>query len=335
MKILGIETSCDDTSVALVNITDETISVLTQTTASQIDIHKKYGGVIPEIAARSHTENIMPVVEHVMQGQQKPNMIAVTSGPGLMTALMVGVYTARTLGTLWNVPVIGVNHLEGHTFSSLLPETEGAHPQMEFPALALLVSGGHTELVLLENASTLRRIGATRDDAAGECFDKVAKLLKLEYPGGPKISKLALEGNTGAIQFPRPMIHEHNYDFSFAGLKTAVLYWLQDHPEHNINDVCASFEQAVVDVLVTKTVKAVREFQPKTFLLGGGVSANKKLRETLAAEIQKENPSLQFHIPVNKYCMDNAAMIALAGYYHREKAQLNLFIAANPNWKIA
>lgn len=335
MKILGIETSCDDTSVALVNITDEKISVLAQTTASQIDIHKKYGGVIPEIAARSHTENIMPVVEHVMQNQEKPDMIAVTSGPGLMTALMVGVYTARTLSALWDVPVIGVNHLEGHTFSSLIPESEGLHPHIEFPALALLVSGGHTELVLLENTSTVRRIGATRDDAAGECFDKVAKLLKLEYPGGPKISKLALEGNVKAIDFPRPMIHEHNYDFSFAGLKTAVLYWLQDHLEHNINDVCASFEQAVVDVLVTKTLKAIREFQPKTFLLGGGVSANKKLRETLAAEIQKENSEISFHIPFSKYCMDNAAMIALVGYYRRKKSEKNLFIAANPNWKIA
>ncbi len=389
MKILGIESSCDDTSVSLIEASETGFVVLAEKTASQIDIHKKYGGVIPEVAARAHAEFILPLIEEVMQGQEKPDVIAVTAGPGLMTALLVGVEAARTLSYLWDVPLVRVNHIEGHMLSVLIQslplqggaggglsthktdnlkvETvrgphltspyRGGNPTIQFPALALVVSGGHTELMLIKSFGEYEKIGKTMDDASGECFDKVAKLLGLEYPGGPKISKLALEGNARAIQFPRPMIHENTFNFSFAGLKTAALYWLRDNqlsavrinsinlpagifgvtPEPpTLSDFCASFEQAITDVLVTKTMKAAKQYNPKTILLGGGVSANKKLRETLEKEIKLQSPETQFLVPEFKYAMDNATMIAVAGYF---KAKENDFtswkdLKADPQWEL-
>lgn len=353
MKILGIESSCDDTSVALLEASPAGFVVLAEKIASQIDIHKKYGGVIPEVAARAHAEFILPLIEEVMQGQEKPDVIAVTAGPGLMTALLVGVEAARTLSYLWDVPLVRVNHIEGHMLSVLINK----QIDFEFPALALVVSGGHTELILIKNFGEYEKIGKTMDDASGECFDKVAKLLGLEYPGGPKISKLALEGNARAIQFPRPMIHENTFNFSFAGLKTAALYWLRDNqlsavrinsmnlptgifgvtPEPpTLSDFCASFEQAITDVLVIKTLRAAKKYNPKTILLGGGVSANKKLRETLENEIKLQSPETQFLVPEFKYAMDNATMIAVAGYF---KAKENNFtswkdLKADPQWEL-
>lgn len=366
MKILGIESSCDDTSVALIEASDQGFVVLSEKTASQIEIHKKYGGVVPEIAGRMHAEKIMPVVEEVMKDQAKPDAIAVTSGPGLITGLLVGVEAAKALSYLWNVPLISINHIEGHIHSPFIlnPKGEGSFvgnkhkttidkndpqninserslvvpPRDEqiYPALALIASGGHTELIVIKNQGNYKKIGATVDDAAGECFDKVAKLLNFEYPGGPKISKHAETGNTKAINFPRPMLDKNNYDFSFAGLKTSALYWLRDNKLENINDFCASFEQAIIDVLVGKTLKAIKEYQPKTIILGGGVSANKKLRETLTNEITKSFPESTFHSPSLKYAMDNATMIAAVGYY---KALNKDFISwrdikADPNWEI-
>ena len=399
MIILGIESSCDDTSVALVEAEAPTspafghlssgrrgsFEILAEKTASQIEVHKKYGGVVPEIAGRCHAENILPLIEEVMnhltpnpspckvEGKLRPDVIAVTSGPGLITGLMVGVEVAKTLSYLWNVPIVSVNHIEGHIHSvevqspkvhkvesheypiSNIPASSAGR---QYPALALVASGGHTELILMNKQGEYQRIGATKDDAAGECFDKVAKLLGFDYPGGPKISQFAETGNPQAIRFPRPMLKEDNLDFSFAGLKTSALYWLRDHQLSamqispmqqpagifgvqkegvTINDFCASFEQAIIDVLVGKTLKAVEKYQPKTVILGGGVAANKKLRETLTVTIQQHAKISNIQYPISNYCMDNAAMIAIAGYYKAIRQDFTSWdkLTADPNWEIS
>mgnify|MGYP002639374618 CR=1 FL=1 len=333
MKILGIESSCDDTSVALVDIKNNKIEILAERTASQIEIHRKYGGVVPEIAGRMHAEKILPVIEEVMNNQEKPDVIAVTSGPGLITGLLVGVEAAKTLSMLWDVPLIGVNHIEGHIHSVKIQNTDN---KIQYPLLALVASGGHSEIILSIKEGEYEKIGGTKDDAAGEAFDKVAKLLGFDYPGGPKISKFAQEGDPSTIKFPRPMINSKDFDFSFSGLKTAALYHLRDNPKEDVNNFCASFEQAVVDLLVSKTLKAVKKYNPKTVILAGGVSANKKLRETLKSEIKKQSPNSLFLIPYSSYCMDNAAMIAVAAYHHTNKKEFTNWkdLKANPNWKI-
>ncbi|MFH1286141.1 MAG: tRNA (adenosine(37)-N6)-threonylcarbamoyltransferase complex transferase subunit TsaD [Candidatus Magasanikbacteria bacterium] len=368
MKILGLESSCDDTSVALVEASEDGFDILSKKTASQIDIHKKYGGVVPEVAGRAHAEKILPLIEEVLlEGTnskeqannkfQKPDVIAVTSGPGLITGLLVGVEAAKALSYLWDVPLLGVNHIEGHIYSTLLEkkDPEFQISNFKFPNVCLIVSGGHTELILMRNHGKYELIGKTRDDAAGEAFDKVAKLLGFDYPGGPKISEYALEGNPRTINFPRPMIKDDNVDFSFAGLKTAALYWLRDHKlsagktsenilqsgisgiqpaDITIADFCASFEQAIVDVLVTKTIRAAKKYNAKTVILGGGVSANKKLRDTLADAAKSMNYELR--TPNLQYAMDNAAMIAAASYHHAKKQEFISWkdIEADPNWKI-
>lgn len=389
MIILALESSCDDTSVALLDITDERIVILAESTASQIDIHKKYGGVVPEIAGRKHAEKIIPLVEAVLENQPKPEAIAVTSGPGLVTGLLVGTEVAKTLSYLWNIPLIATNHIEGHIHSVLISEQRTVNSdqsplltkparrsggeglgEVHFPAVCLVVSGGHTELILMKDHGEYELIGKTRDDAAGECFDKVAKILGFAYPGGPKISEHAREGNTAAIQFPRPMIDSDNYDFSFAGLKTAALYWLRDNqlqspllmkptrqlegeaqeevhpvsPPHmwggqggsTINDFSASFEQAIVDVLTTKTMKAVKQYQPNTVIVAGGVSANKKLRDTLEALLKEYNPEIHYRLCPREYSMDNAAMIGIAGYFKAKKKQFTTWneLLVDPNWKV-
>ncbi|TAN33577.1 tRNA (adenosine(37)-N6)-threonylcarbamoyltransferase complex transferase subunit TsaD [Patescibacteria group bacterium] len=356
MLLLGIESSCDDTSVALVACGERGCFVVAEKTASQTALHKKYGGVVPEIAGRAHAEKIVPLIEAVLRGK-KPDVIAVTAGPGLITGLLVGVEAARVLSYAWNVPLLAVNHIEGHIYS-----VELENEKIKFPALALIASGGHTELIFMKNHGQHKLLGATRDDAAGECFDKVAKLLGLPYPGGPEISRLAIGGDPGAIKFPRPMIESDNYDFSFAGLKTAALYWLRDNviarPERpkqsptikqgiaslrstslamTMNDFCASFEQAIVDVLVAKTLKAARQYKPKTVILAGGVSANKKLRSALEKAIKTLAPITNFQLPISNYCMDNAAMLAVAGYYRAKKKNFTDWkkIQADPNWTIS
>lgn len=347
MLILGIESSCDDTSAALVRADKNGFVVLAEYTASQIEVHKKYGGVVPEIAGRKHAENILPVIEEVLKNQPKPDVICVTSGPGLITGLLVGVEAAKSLSFLWNIPLVSVNHINGHIHSvELKPEKT----DIQFPALCLVVSGGHTELILMKSHDEFELIGKTRDDAVGETFDKIAKLIGFDYPGGAKISQTAEGGNTKAIKFPRPMINE-GCEFSFAGLKTAALYWLRDncHETYSLNpisyklkaeslsDFCASIEQAIIDVLVTKTLRAAKEFKPKTVILAGGVSANKKLRSTLQKEITNNFPDTKIYIPEMKYTMDNAAMIAVAGYYNAIKNEYTDWqkIEANPNWRIA
>ncbi|MFA5175190.1 MAG: tRNA (adenosine(37)-N6)-threonylcarbamoyltransferase complex transferase subunit TsaD [Patescibacteria group bacterium] len=362
MLVLGVESSCDDTSVALLECSKQGCFVVNELTASQIEIHKKYGGVVPEIAGRMHAEKIIPLIEEVLKDGAKPDVIAVTAGPGLMTGLIIGVEAAKTLSYALNVPLIAVNHIEGHIHSveiskqtpnsnSQITKTDDKilpirkSPKIIYPVLALVASGGHTELILAKKQGRYKKIGATRDDAAGECFDKVAKILGLPYPGGPQISKLAVEGDPKAINFPRPMLKDKNssskngpsWDFSFAGLKTAALYWLRDHKKINKNDFCSSFEQAIIDVLVGKTMKAVEKFKPKTIILAGGVSANKKLRETLIKEVKNQTLKSSVLLPKSEYCMDNAAMIAMAGYYHALKKDYVLWqnIKADPNWEIA
>jgi len=357
MIILGIESSCDDTSVALLDCSEQGCFIISEKTASQIDIHKKYGGVVPELAGREHAEKIIPLVESILEKQTKPDLISVTSGPGLITGLLVGVEATKTLSYIWDVPLVAVNHIEGHICSVEIPndKCQMTNKPIEYPALALIASGGHTELIYIPEQGKYKRIGATRDDAAGECFDKIAKLIGYPYPGGPEISKLAETGNPKIIDFPRPMLNQDNFDFSFSGLKTAALYWLQKNViarsdvgatwqsrgfkfaltprdchvvpmrigtprnDTSINDFCASFEQSIVDVLVAKTIKAAQKYKPKTIILAGGVSANKKLRIILKKSISKNCPKSKFQVPNPKYTMDNAAMIAVAGYYHALK----------------
>lgn len=337
MIILGIESSCDDTSVALVDCSDKGHFVIAEKTASQIDVHAKYGGVVPEIAGRMHAEKIVPLIEEILKNQKPPDAIAVTSGPGLITGLIVGTEAARTLSYVKNIPLLSVNHIAGHIHSVELTENKLIK---NFPVLILVVSGGHTELVLMRDHDSCEILGKTKDDAAGECFDKVAKILGLPYPGGPQISKLAAVGNIKAIDFPRPMIDHEDLNFSFSGLKTSALYWLRDNKldkKITINDFCASFEEAIVDVLAVKTLRAAEIHRPKTIILAGGVAANKKLRLTLEQEISKRFPNSKFLIPDLKYCMDNAAMIAVAGYYQAKKGQYTDWrdLRVDPNLEIA
>jgi len=366
MIILGIESSCDDTSVALVDCSDSGFFVIAEKTASQIEVHKKYGGVVPEVAGRMHAENIVPLIETVIaegnedkpfdMSQGKPDVIAVTAGPGLVTGLVVGVEAAKTLSYLWDVPLVAVNHIAGHVHSVQISDFKFQNANLDkhqdkksaitYPAIALIVSGGHTELLLMRDPTTFELIGKTRDDAAGECFDKVGKLLGFEYPGGPMISQFATDGDPKAIEFPRPMLEEDNYDFSFAGLKTSALYWLRDNfglqtTDYRLrtpllNDFCASFEQAIIDTLVGKTIRAAERLKPKTIILGGGVSANKKLRESLQKTIKQLPLISSFQFPISRYCMDNGAMIAVAGYYKAIKREYTDWrkIEVDPNWKV-
>lgn len=354
MLILGIESSCDDTSVALLDCSNKGCLIVKEKTASQINIHKKYGGVVPELAGRAHAEKIVPLVKAIITKNKKPDVIAVASGPGLITGLLVGVEMARTLSYIWNVPLVAVNHIEGHIHSVEISNSQTpvsqltnqpTNNQIKYPALALIASGGHTELIYLSKQGQYKKIGATKDDAAGECFDKIAKLLKLPYPGGPQISKLAKNGNPKIIQFPRPMLNSGDYNFSFSGLKTSALYWLRDNKlvtnEQKINqptiyDFCASFQQAIVDVMIKKTIRATQQYKPKTIILGGGVSANSKLRKDLKKQINLHIKNCKLLVPDIKYAMDNAIMIAIAGYY---KAKNKKFInwkkiKADPNWKL-
>ena len=317
--ILGIETSCDETAAALVESRRGRFNILSSVVSSQINIHKKYGGVVPEIAARNHIKNILPVIDQALfEAKIKPGQIdkiAVTSGPGLITSLLIGVETAKTLSYSWQKPVLAINHLKAHLYANWLE-----NKPIKFPAVALIVSGGHTELILMkrkrDSRIALAKIGQTVDDAAGEGFDKVAQLLKIGYPGGPVISRLAEKGNPKSFAFPRPMIESDNFNFSFSGLKTAVLYETKKLKtiNHKLkNDICASFQQAVVDVLVAKTIKAALDHKVKTVMLSGGVAANKLLRKTL--NLQATSYKLDFLTPDFRFCTDNAAMIAMAGYF--------------------
>jgi len=368
MKILAIETSCDETAAAVIEQTDNSVSILSNIVSSQIDLHKAYGGVFPEIASRAHTENIIPVIsEALLKGaglssseaaasrtasetglEWAPenerisrdrlndiNIIAVTSGPGLIGSLLVGVNSARTLALATNKPIIPINHWLGHIYScfagkisndKFLISNQFQNSNLKiknsdnipkFPLLALIVSGGHTGLVLMKSHTKIETLGQTLDDAAGEAFDKVAKLLDLGYPGGPAISKLAVTGNSDRFTFPRSMLDRKDFNFSFSGLKTAVLYESKKHEldDKNKADFAASFQQCVIDILIGKTLKAAEEFKPQSILLCGGVSANKALREQMANKIQEYFPNTAFFVPPLELTGDNAAMIGLAAAY--------------------
>jgi N6-L-threonylcarbamoyladenine synthase len=331
MRILGIETSCDETAIAVVQGNGDVLQVEQNIVSSQIKTHEKYGGVVPEVAARMHLKKIIPMIrEELPKNGEEIDAIAVTAGPGLSPALRTGVEVAKTLAWSWGKPLIGVSHLEGHIYTNWLGDEI---PQ--FPALCLIVSGGHTELILMKNHGEFKRIGETLDDAAGEAFDKVAKMLGLSYPGGPHIQKLAEEGNSEAFDFPRGLLDRPNLDFSFSGIKTSVLYTLRENQERLDDEefranIAASFQEAVVDVLVRKTKRAADKYKPASVLLAGGVAANSVLRERLDEYIT----DIPVFVPPMKYATDNAAMIAAAGYF-RSQDQKNfidpLLLKANPN----
>ncbi len=338
MIILGIESSCDETAVSVLKTNKNKFKILSHIIASQIKTHHKYGGVVPEVAARQHVVNMIPVLDTAMtEAKVKPKditAIAVTKGPGLITSLRVGVQTAKTLSALWNKKIVALNHMEGHIYANWYQ-----NPNIKLPALCLIVSGGHTELVLIKKHGEYKLVGRTRDDAAGEAFDKVAKLLGLGYPGGPKIQTLAQKGNPYKFDFPRPMLSHDNFDFSFSGLKTSVLYLVKKEFKNKkipSNDICASFQQAVVDVLVGKTLLAANKLDVKSVLLAGGVAANKMLREELGRAIKKDLPNTKYYYPTLELCTDNAAMIAIAGYFHilkKDFADWKKF-DADPNWEL-
>ena len=335
MKILGIETSCDETSAAILDDGTVRSSII-----SSHLVHKEFGGIVPELASRAHQTLIIPVVKEALDAGgcslSDLQAVAVTCGPGLMGALLVGLNFAKGLTLGLNVPLLGVNHLEGHIYSNFLsPQTP------EFPFLCLVVSGGHTEIVLVEQPLRHRLIGETLDDAAGEAYDKVAKMLHLGFPGGPVIDSYAKSGNPEFVRFPRSMLQNGNFNFSFSGVKTSVMYWLRDEgfyggssqkspDEKTLHDLCASFQAVVVDVLVEKTFAAADKYHVRDIAIAGGVSANSELRSRCTATAAMKEKRI--FIPNPEYCTDNAAMIAMAGsFYLREGrvSPLNLTATAN------
>jgi N6-L-threonylcarbamoyladenine synthase len=390
MKVLGIETSCDETAVSLIEASggfgpDFRFVTLGNALLSQAKLHEEYGGVFPSLAKREHAKNLVPLLEETLrqasaltpyQGDplifprevedilareptlyeqlsaflknyRKPKIdcIAVTYGPGLEPCLWVGVNFAKALSLAWNIPIIAVDHMEGHIILSLMQEERLA--AFEFPLLALLISGGHTELVLSKKFQRYEVVGKTRDDAAGEAFDKVARLLGLPYPGGPEISRLATEARSHALQglpsefqLPRPMMREDNFDFSFAGLKTAVRKIVDAHPDLSPEDKAAlarEFEDAVADVLVEKTLRAIDQFSANAIVVGGGVSANIHIREQLKKALEDAGNPAKLLIPPPELATDNALMIALAGYFRALKKEFAdpEKLAANGNLKLA
>lgn len=334
MIILGIESSCDETAAAIV---ENGQTILSSVVASSLAMHQKTGGIIPEVAAREQIKCIIPVIEESIKsaksikGIKSIDALAVTYGPGLIGSLLVGIETAKTLAYVWNKPIIPVNHLIGHLYANWISnnkeQTTKNKVEPKFPALALVVSGGHTDLVLMKNHNQIEWIGGTRDDAAGECFDKCARLLDLGYPGGPAISQAAkefiIQNSEFKIQLPRPMINDDNFDFSFSGLKTAVLRETENLKLKTLSKSVKSsvlsalayeLQESICEVLVTKTLKAVEKYQVKSLLLAGGVSANFRLREVFSSKIV----NCKLYIPPFNLCTDNAAYIAACAYYHNQ-----------------
>lgn len=353
MNILAIETSCDETGIAIVRASGKRrphFEILVNLLSSQVALHKQYGGVVPHLAAREHEKNLPILFARALREGKKKNitlqdieLIAVTKGPGLSPALWRGINFAKELADKNNKSLLGVDHMQGHIMANFLQENA-----IRFPVLALVVSGGHTELVYMKAAGRYDLLGETVDDAAGEAFDKVARMIGLPYPGGPEISKFAQKGNPASFAFPRPMLSQKNYNFSFSGLKTAVLYTLRDMPTGQTGrakltlqtkrDIAASFEQSVVDVLVAKSLRAAKEHNVKTVLLAGGVAANKKLRQTLKEKLREQFPDIFFHAPALSLCTDNAAMIGAAAYIQlitKKKQPGSSTIKAEPSRQIA
>ncbi len=331
-RILGIETSCDETAAAVV---DRATHVRSSVVASQIDHHARYGGVVPEIASRAHVELLTPVIAQALVeagvADDEIDAVAATAGPGLVGSLLVGVSAAKALALVWDVPFVAVNHLEGHLYASFLED-----PDLELPLVVLLVSGGHTLLVHMEGHGRYRLLGSTIDDAAGEAFDKVARFLGLGYPGGPLIDALAASGDPHAIAFPRGMLDrtgDDRYSFSFSGLKTAVVNHVRRHPDVSTADVAASFQDAVVDVLVTKARRAAREVGARGLCLGGGVAANSALRSRFVDACNQDG--IRAFVPSRTMCTDNAAMIAAAGWWRlRAEGPSPLDTGATPGLRL-
>ncbi len=368
MRILAIETSCDETAIAILERKKNSFRILSSVVSSQVKIHAKWGGVVPMLAKREHIKNLPLVLNRALKQAKlgnyklqntnskqipKIDLIAVVNGPGLEPALWTGINFAGELAAKWNKPLIPINHLEGHLYSVFLQKNgEFSISNFQFPIIALLVSGGHTQIVLVKGFLKYKILGETRDDAAGEAFDKVAKMLGLGYPGGPEISRLAEKRRkqilktigVGALferskkkgisgfqnfvseaqnfQFPRPMINSKDYDFSFSGLKTAVLYKTKELKKLTPKikeEICYEFQQAVIDVLISKTIRAAKEYKAKTVILAGGVSANKELRRQIEKEVKKNIPHSTFLVPYSSFTGDNAAMMALAAYFRWSK----------------
>ena len=328
MKILGIETSCDETAIAILNSDkDGNLEILSNVISSSLEIHAKTGGIIPENAAREQLKIIIPVLKETLDkaglSHTDIDAIAVTIGPGLIASLLVGVETAKTLSYIWNIHLIPVNHLYGHIYANFITDAK----KISFPAIALVVSGGHTDLVLMKDDKDIKWLGGTRDDAAGEALDKIGRLLNLPYPAGPTIETLALKGDSKRFVFPRPMIGSKDFDFSFSGLKAAVLREIQSikkMDDQTINDICACTQKAIIQTLVRKTLKASKKYNAKSIILGGGVSANQKLRDEF-----KLATDIEIFAPPKFLCTDNGAMIAAAAFYKSDKASWKN-VDANP-----
>ena len=315
MIILGIESSCDETAAAVLA---DGQTLLSDVVHSQVKTHARYGGVVPELASRKHIENIYPIVEQALQQADvelsRISGIAVTKGPGLIGSLLVGYSFAKSLSMVTGIPYVGVDHMAGHLLSVFL-----ADEKPSFPYIALIASGGHSSIFHVANHTTFKILGRTRDDAAGEAFDKVAKLLDLGYPGGPIISELAADGDPQAIEFPRAWLDKDSYDFSFSGLKTAVANYVRTRKDPpRVADICASFQAAAIEVLVEKTVQAALRNGVNNIVLAGGVAANPQLRNIIKKRGEQEN--LQVYMPPRHFCTDNAAMIAMAGYHFFDTA---------------
>jgi N6-L-threonylcarbamoyladenine synthase len=339
-RILAIESSCDETAAAIV---EDRHVVRSNVVASQVDVHRKYGGVVPELASRQHVEAIGPVVDEAFReagvGPGDLDAIAVTHGPGLVGSLLVGISAAKAIAWQRGIPLIGVNHLEGHVRSAFLE-----HPGIEFPALALVVSGGHTQVYLCPEEGVYRTLARTRDDAAGEAFDKVAKMLGLGYPGGPVIDRLSEGADERAIRFSKAVMKDGSLDFSFSGLKSAVRRWVRerglDHPtavggevSTEVRDLVASFQRAVVDALLDRTLQFVAREGVRTVLLAGGVACNRRLRAAFAEAAERDG--LRLYVPHPKYTTDNAAMIAAAAFLHFERGRFDgLTLNADPNLRL-
>ena len=327
MKILGIETSCDETAAAVV---ENGTTVLSSVVSSQVDLHARFGGVVPEIASRAHLDLLGPVVAQATveaRVERTPDAVAATVGPGLIGSLLVGVSAAKAFSLVWDVPFVGVNHLEAHLYAASLED-----PSLQLPAVVLLVSGGHTMLVLMEGPGRYCLLGQTIDDAAGEAFDKVARFLGLGYPGGPAIEQTARAGDPSALAFPRSML-EAGYDFSFSGLKTSVITYVRKHPDVDADDVAASFQEAVVDVLVAKARRAATDTNARGIVLGGGVAANTRLREQMLDASMADG--IPVFLPSRSMCTDNAAMIAAAGWWRLQSdGPTSLDVAADPNLRL-
>ncbi len=320
MKVLGVETSCDETAAAVVR---DGAEILSNVVSSQVALHRPYGGVVPEIASRNHLRLITMVIEEALTeagtSMEQIDVIAATYGPGLSSSLLIGLNTAKGIAFVTGKPFVGVNHVEAHLYSPLLVNAATD----TLPMVSLIVSGGHTILAHATAIGEHEILGQTVDDAAGEAFDKVAKLLGLGYPGGPEVEKRAERGDPTAIEFPRSMLQDASYNFSFSGLKTAVLYFLRKNSQHRVEDVCASFQEAVVDVLVGKTLRAAVERRVKTVSASGGVSVNHRFREVLTAGCADHG--LQLLLATSKLCTDNAAMIAALAYYKLQSGKQSDF----------